>query len=130
MTIEIRFDIPRNEWWTQNRRGHWRAGWSRAAAVKQRARMQAMAFKRARPESMPARFPVHVTAIIHPLTYGRFDPENAAPMVKAILDALTEAGWWPDDDGKHLIGPDYRAGERSEHKGWYGVTVRVEEVGV
>lgn len=75
----------------------------------------------------PQHFPVHVIAIIHPLTHGRFDPENAAPMVKAILDALTDTGFWPDDDSKHIIGPDYRGGEPSIRKGWYRITIRIEE---
>ena len=105
---EFVVDIPRDEWWTQNRRGHWRVKFAHTSAVKQH-------------------FPVHVTAIIHPLTHGRFDPENAAPMVKAILDALTDTGFWPDDDSKHIIGPDYRGGEPSIRKGWYRITIRIEE---
>ena len=48
-------------------------------------------------------------------------------MVKAILDALTDTGFWPDDDSKHLIGPDYRGGEPSSRKGWYRITIRIEE---
>ena len=100
---EFIVDIPRDEWWTQNRRGHWRVKFAHTSAVKQRA----MAFARfwlQNGHHRPQHFPVHVTAIIHPLTHGRFDPENAAPMVKAILDALTDTGFWPDDDSKHIIG--------------------------
>ena len=99
---EFVVDIPRDEWWTQNRRGHWRVKFAHTSAVKQRA----VAFARfwlQNGHHRPQHFPVHVTAIIHPLTHGRFDPENAAPMVKAILDALTDTGFWPDDDSKHLI---------------------------
>lgn len=125
--IEIRFDIPKTEWWTQNRRGNWRVKYAHTRAVKQRARLHGLSFKHAHPEAMPSRFPVHVTALVHPLTRGRFDPENAAPMVKTILDALTDVGWWPDDDSTHIIGPDYRAGEPSTHEGWYSVTLRIEE---
>ena len=112
---EFVVDIPRDEWWTQNRRGHWRVKFAHTSAVKQRA----VAFARfwlQNGHHRPQHFPVHVTAIIHPLTHGRFDPENAAPMVKAILDALTDIGFWPDDDSKHLIGPDYRGGEPSSRK--------------
>ena len=101
MMQEFVVDIPRDEWWTQNRRGHWWVKFAHTSAVKQRA--------------------------IHPLTHGRFDPENAAPMVKAILDALTDTGFWPDDDSKHIIGPDYRGGEPSTRKGWYRITIRIEE---
>lgn len=119
---EFVVDIPRDEWWTQNRRGHWRVKFAHTSAVKQRA----MAFARfwlQNGHHRPRHFPVHVTAIIHPLTHGRFDPENAAPMVKAILDALTDTGFWPDDDSKHIIGPDYRGGEPSIRKGWYRITI-------
>lgn len=122
---EFVVDIPRDEWWTQNRRGHWRVKFAHTSAVKQRA----MAFARfwlQNGHHRPQHFPVHVTAIIHPLTHGRFDPENAAPMVKAILDALTDTGVWPDDDSKHIIGPDYRCGEPSIRKGWYRITIRIE----
>lgn len=75
----------------------------------------------------PAKWPVHVTAIIHPLTHGRFDPENAAPMVKAILDAITQADFWPDDNARYVVGPDYRLGEPSTEKGVYHITIRIEE---
>lgn len=126
MMQEFVVDIPRDEWWTQNRRGHWRVKFAHTSAVKQRA----VAFARfwlQNGHHRPQHFPVHVTATIHPLTHGRFDPENAAPMVKAILDALTDTGFWPDDDSKHLIGPDYRGGEPSSRKGWYRITIRIEE---
>lgn len=98
---EFVVDIPRDEWWTQNRRGHWRVKFAHTSAVKQRA----MAFARfwlQNGHHRPQHFPVHVTAVIHPLTHGRFDPENAAPMVKAILDALTDTGFWPDDDSQSI----------------------------
>lgn len=75
----------------------------------------------------PTKWPVHVTAIIHPLTHGRFDPENAAPMVKAILDAITQADFWPDDNARYVVGPDYRLGEPSTEKGVYHITIRIEE---
>lgn len=39
---EFVVDIPRDEWWTQNRRGHWRVKFAHTSAVKQRA----MAFAR------------------------------------------------------------------------------------
>lgn len=34
---EFVVDIPRDEWWTQNRRGHWRVKFAHTSAVKQRA---------------------------------------------------------------------------------------------
>lgn len=70
---EFVVDIPRDEWWTQNRRGHWRVKFTHTSAVKQRA----MAFARfwlQNGHHRPQHFPVHVTAIIHPL-----DPRALRP---------------------------------------------------
>lgn len=122
---EIEFRIPRNEWWSQNRRGGWRARYARTSAVKRRAYVTVRDWlnKGNRP---PDGWPVHVTATIHPLTHGRFDPENAAPMVKAILDACTQAGLWPDDDHTHIIGPDYRPGGPSPDGACYTITITIE----
>ena len=30
------------------------------------------------------------------------DPHNMAPTIKAIVDGLTDAGCWPDDDSSHV----------------------------
>lgn len=127
MTQETTIDVPKAYWWTQNKRGDWRAKYRRTSVVKRRAYLTYRSLINSGKLKPPTKWPVHVTAIIHPLTHGRFDPENAAPMVKAIIDALTDTGFWPDDDSKHIIGPDYRGGEPSIRKGWYRITIRIEE---
>jgi crossover junction endodeoxyribonuclease RusA len=35
-------------------------------------------------------------------TNARRDPSNLMPTVKAIVDGLTDAGTWPDDDSRHV----------------------------
>ena len=48
----------------------------------------------------------------------RRDVLNIAPTVKALIDGMTDAGCWPDDDDAHLVGPDFRvSGELSGIKG-------------
>lgn len=126
-TITIR--IPGNEWWTQNRRGHWRAKYRRTSAVRRRALIAARDALNRGSLDTPTAWPVRVVATIHPLTHGRFDPENAAPMVKAIIDALTDAAIWPDDDSTHITGPDYRAGTPSGEKGWYAIDITIIQEG-
>lgn len=32
----------------------------------------------------------------------RRDPHNFAPTLKYVIDGLTRAGWWADDDAKHV----------------------------
>lgn len=41
---------------------------------------------------------------------GRYDPNNVAPMSKAIVDGLVDAGVLDDDDATRLDGPDHRPG--------------------
>lgn len=125
---EIEITIDKRSWWTQNRRSRsWVVPYARKKQVKAKSLLIFRSLINSGKLQKPEHWPVHVTAIIHPLTHGRFDPENAAPMVKAILDALTDTGFWPDDDSKHIIGPDYRGGEPSIRKGWYRITIRIEE---
>jgi Holliday junction resolvase RusA-like endonuclease len=47
-------------------------------------------------------FPVEVHCIFPVHTAGRRDPHNWYPTVKAILDGLTLANVWPDDDETHV----------------------------
>lgn len=134
MVINIGYEIPDNEWWTQNKRGHWRVKYAHTSAVKARATLIARSAKQAistaegRSMDRPAFTRCHVTAYVAYPTNNRADPENAAPMVKAILDAMTETGWWPDDDSRHLIGPDYRRDPEKTRKGWHRITMRIEEL--
>lgn len=42
----------------------------------------------------------------------RRDPHNFTPTAKAIVDGLVDAGVLPDDDHRHLAGPDMRASSK------------------
>ena len=127
MTQETTIDVQKAYWWTQNKRGDWRAKYRRTSVVKRCAYLTYRSLINSGKLKPPTKWPVHVTAIIHPLTHGRFDPDNAAPMVKAILDAITQADFWPDDNARYVVGPDYRLGEPSAEKGVYHITIRIEE---
>ncbi|RYQ36315.1 hypothetical protein [Bifidobacterium pseudolongum] len=109
--------VPTGCWWTQNKRGGWRKKHNATSTVKHIALLKAIEFKNQHPdivECIQQTAHVHAWIIVHPLTGGRFDPENASPMGKAIIDALTVAGYWTDDDSTHLTGPDYRPGTRAK----------------
>lgn len=124
----INFGIPRNEWHTSNKRGRWQASYARTADVKHRAKVIATNWRNRNPDKYAMirdASKVRVIIVVHPLTHGRFDPGNASPMAKAIIDALTECGFWPDDDSRHLEGPDYRAGAPSGIAGRYGIGLHI-----
>lgn len=115
---DIDLAISKPLWWTQNRRSRsWAVPYRRKKLVKTMSLLTFRNLINGGKLQKPEHWPVHVTAIIHPLTHGRFDPENAAPMVKAILD----------DNADYVIGPDYRLGEPSVEKGVYHITIRIEE---
>lgn len=125
--MDIDLAISRQLWWTQNRRAKsWVQPYRRKKQVKAAAYLTFRSLLNSGRLQKPDSWPVHVTATIHPLTHGRFDPENAAPMVKAILDAGTQAGIWPDDNADYITGPDYRIGEPSTEKGVYHITITIE----
>lgn len=122
MRHDIDLAISKPLWWTQNRRSRsWAVPYRRKKLVKTMSLLTFRNLINSGKLQKPEHWPVHVTAIIHPLTHGRFDPENAAPMVKAILDGITQSGYWPDDNADYVLGPDYRLGEPSTEKGVYHI---------
>lgn len=69
-----------------------------------------------------------VTIIAAPPTRRRMDPPNLWPTAKAILDGLTDASWWDDDDFKHVVETSFRYGGLSGEKDTFKITVLIEEV--
>lgn len=69
-----------------------------------------------------------ITTIVMPPTRRRVDPPNFAPTTKAIVDGLTDAGWWEDDDFSRVVESSFRYGGLSGEKGHFRIIVTVEEV--
>lgn len=69
-----------------------------------------------------------VTITTAPPTRRRMDPPNLWPTAKAILDGLTDASWWLDDDFKHVVETSFRYGGLSGSKDKFKITVKIEEV--
>lgn len=105
MSTVLAIEVPKALWLTSNGRYHW------ADKAKRTRLLRAMG-KSAAVKAGAPRFtvPVHVTATIHGRTARRVDPANAYPTVKALVDGLTDAGVWVDDDAAHVDGPDMRLG--------------------
>lgn len=111
MSHEIHLTIHKSWLLTSNARGHWakRSGTirnlrtlGRAEAVRQ---LQGLRLDRARIE-MWLTFPDH----------RRRDVGNLAPTAKALVDGLVDAGLLPDDDWRHLVGPDLRINARGRSR--------------
>ena len=48
----------------------------------------------------PIQYPIYVHLKVYRKTHRRFDYVN---IVQGLLDAMTQTGYFPDDDSKHII---------------------------
>lgn len=53
----------------------------------------------------------HVVVTFHFTNRNRRDVSNWSPTAKAILDGITDAGVWADDNDAWVVGPDLRTGD-------------------
>lgn len=126
-----RLEIPTagHGWITLNQRGHW----GKKARLTRHYRHAGQVF------SLHARLPrldsAHVVCELKFSTAYRRDPHNWMPTAKAVLDGMVDAGVFPDDNHKHIVGPDMRIGAKvprgSEHlvmHVWPGVSEPVSPI--
>lgn len=71
-------------------------------------------------------FKIKVTVM--PPTKRRLDPPNLYPSVKALIDGLTDASWWKDDNFEHLLEVSFRYGGTSGIKGTWKLVIDFEEI--
>lgn len=99
--------VPPAWWMTENsnRREHWSKKKEKVKNLRALALSEAM-----RAGLVYGRDSVHITAhLTYPDRRAR-DTHNAMPVLKACIDGLVDYGLIPDDNDRHLIGPDLRAG--------------------
>ena len=110
-------DVPGNEWMTSNGRYHPLDRARRSKSLRTRAWALATAAR------LP-RYTCRVRVDYHVVTRraGRFDPANAYPTVKPIIDGMTDAGVWVDDDDTHLDGGPV---DRDMRAGWHRVILTI-----
>lgn len=114
---ELIFTIPANLWLSANDRMHWAPKSKRTSALRTMGSLAAMNAG----EDGELHDVTHVAAFIGYLHNGKADPANAAPTIKALIDGMTDAGVWEDDDSTHVIGPTYLRGPKSPTPGHYTV---------
>lgn len=69
------------------------------------------------PETIPVKFlfdKFSLKVTVCPPTRRRLDPPNLYPTVKPLIDGLTDACWWEDDDFDHLLDVSFRYGGLSD----------------
>lgn len=99
---ELLIPLGKPEWYSLNDRPHHMKRARIAKAVRTKAGLLA------RTHLSPVAGPVSVTAYIgYPRGVGRADPSNAA-VVKHILDGLSDAQIWADDDSANVPAVAFR----------------------
>ena len=71
--------------------------------------------------------PCRVIAHIYPPTKQDMDPPNVWPTVKPLMDGLTDAGVWNDDNGRVVAETSFRLGGVSGKKGHYLIELEIQE---
>ena len=98
------FTIDADLWLSANQRLHWAPKSQRTKELRRMGYWMAVAHRSGDLEPQGV---THVAAFIGYPRNGKADPANAAPTIKALIDGLTDAGVWPDDDSTHVIGPTF-----------------------
>lgn len=96
MSQVFTIEFPAEIWVTSNHRLHPLKKNSYTKALRERAYYLARSAK-----LTPMGEAVIIAQIRRP-TGGRFDPPNAWPTVKPIIDGMVAAGIFPDDDSVHI----------------------------
>lgn len=96
--VHLEFPFP-DKLISLNDRGHWSKRASRTAVWRQAAHVFGSNAKR------NLRLAVPFSDVVVTCTfYGarQKDPSNLTPTSKAVVDGLTDAGWWADDDDSQV----------------------------
>ncbi len=111
----VTFTISPDLWLSANQRLHWAPKSKRTAALRE------MGYTAVTADPIGSFDVTHVAAFIGYPTNAKADPANAAPTVKALIDGMTDAGVWADDDSTHVLGPTFLRDPKSPTPGHYTV---------
>lgn len=71
--------------------------------------------------------PCGLVVTIYAPTKRRLDPPNFYPTVKALVDGLTDAGIWTDDNSEVIKYMTFKRGELSGIAGKYRIELEIKE---
>lgn len=125
----IRFLLGSEEWLTSNKR---MGRYQKADVVKGLRFRASIQGRTQRPPGgkFSAENPCRLTVEVAIPTRRRFDPANSSPTVKALVDGLTDAGWWTDDNSDVIREVTYKRADEPSSSGIYFVTIAAEPLTV
>lgn len=110
---ELTFTIGADLWLSANDRMHWAPKSTRVKSLRSLGWATACAAGLRNADLGTT----HVAAFIGYPKAGRADPSNAADTVKPLIDGMTDAGVWADDDDLHVVGPTFLRDKTSGQPG-------------
>ncbi|MBS6101020.1 MAG: hypothetical protein KH751_00170 [Actinomyces sp.] len=110
-------------WISSNDRPVWQEKARRTAALVRIGATAAMAHR------LKVETPARLVVTVHTPTNRRFDPPNAWPTVKPIIDGFVKAGALADDSHKELPETVFRQGEKTGVKSNYRLVFNFETLG-
>jgi hypothetical protein len=124
VTRTVWFDVPDPGvgFLNLNHRGHWRTKARGAKAWRSATRESAFAF------AVSPFQRAHVTITFHKNNRLKYDVGNLMPTAKPVVDGLVDAGVFPDDDNRHITGPDLRPGDPVPRGATPYLTITVKEI--
>ena len=69
-----------------------------------------------------------VDVIVYPPSKRRLDPPNLYPTVKPLIDGLTDANLWEDDDHEHMSSMTFYYGDLSQLPDMFLIDFIIKEV--
>ena len=73
--------------------------------------------------------PAHLTVTVHMPSNRRFDPPNAWPTVKPLIDGFVKGGALTDDSHKEIPETVFKKGEKTGVAGFYRLVFEFQSIG-
>ncbi|MCU0082223.1 hypothetical protein [Streptococcus danieliae] len=107
-----------------------RPHWTQKAKITARLRhLGAIEGRKGKTTTYTKQRPCGLVVTVFSPTKRRMDPPNFYPTVKALVDGLTDAGVWTDDNHEVIKYMTFQYGGLSGIKGKYRLEMEIEEIG-
>lgn len=110
-------------WISSNDRRVWQDKARRTRALVQ------IGYTAARAHRLKVETPARLVVTVHTPSNRRFDPPNAWPTVKPIIDGFVKAGALVDDSHREIPETVFRQGEKTGVKGQYRLVFEFQSIG-
>lgn len=122
-THVIAVPVGARYWISSNDRPVWQEKARRTAALVRIGATAAMACR------LKVDTPARLTVTVHMPSNRRFDPPNAWPTVKPLIDGFVKAGALVDDSHKEIPETVFKKGEKTGVAGFYRLVFEFQSIG-